>query len=285
MSGVIPAPAVTEIQPRGRLMDLQLRELWRYRDLVALLVRRDFVAQYKQTILGPLWHVINPVLTTLTFTLVFGKIAGISTGGAPTFAFYFAGNLVWGYFSRSLTTVSTTFVSNAGIFGKVYFPRLVVPVSVLFSQLIAFGIQLGVFLAVLVWYYARGVVIHTNVATLFLLPVLLLLLAALSLGFGVLVSAMTTRYRDLTQLVAFGVTLWMYVTPVVYPLATVPAKYRLYVLANPLTPIVEYFRLAFLGTGTAQPAHLAYSAAVAAVMLLLGVTWFNRVERTFMDTV
>lgn len=269
--------------PKG-WFDLHLRDLWRYRDLVALFVRRDFVAVYKQTILGPLWHIVQPLLTTVMFTVVFGNIAGLPTDGVPGFIFYMAGTTIWTYFANCLTRTSGTFIANAGIFGKVYFPRMAVPVSTVVSQLIAFAIQFAFFLCFYAAYWAKGAPIHPN-WTLALVPVLLVIMAGLGLGFGILISSMTTKYRDLQVLVGFGVQLWMYATPVIYPLSAAPEKYRWLVLANPASAVVETFRHGFFSTGSFSCAGLAYSAAFTLVLLLFGLAVFNRVERTFMDTV
>jgi lipopolysaccharide transport system permease protein len=274
----------TVIRPQKGLFDLRFYELWQCRDLISLFVWRDFVAVYKQTILGPAWHVIQPLLTTLTFTLIFGRVAQLSTDAAPSFLFYMAGTVIWSYFSTTLNKTATTFVANAALFGKVYFHRLAVPVSVALSNLISFAIQFALFLGFLAVYWARGKPVSPN-AWMALTPVLLLLLALLSLGFGVVISSLTTRYRDLVQLLQFGVQLWMYATPIVYPLSMVPARFRWIALANPLTPIVEAFRHAFLGSGDISLLHLAYSAAFTAVLLLVAAWLFNRVEQTFMDTV
>jgi lipopolysaccharide transport system permease protein len=272
------------IRPRRSWFDLRLDELWAYRDLVALFVWRDFVAQYKQTILGPLWYLIQPILTTLTFTLVFGRLAGLSTDGVPDFLFYMAGAVVWSYFSACLTKTANTFTGNAAIFGKVYFPRLAVPVSILFSNLIAFAIQLGLFVAFLAYYMLSGALVAPTL-WLLAMPLLLLLMAGLGLGIGIIVSSLTTRYRDLQFLVAFGAQLLMYATTVIYPLSAVPEKYRWLLIANPMTPVVETFRVAFLGQGTVEPLHLVYSAIFTLFVLVLGIVLFNRVEQTFMDTV
>lgn len=274
----------TVIRPRGHLFDLRFRELWSYRDLVWLFVRRDFVAQYKQTILGPLWHLVHPLLTTVTFTIVFGRIAQIPTDSIPPFLFYLSGNVLWGYFNNSFTKTSNTFVSNANVFGKVYFPRLAVPVSTLGTSLIGFLIQMVIFLGFLAYFIAHGAPVDPNrwaLAT----PLLLLPMAGLGLGGGIILSALTTRYRDLTSVVTFGVSLLMYMTPIVYPLSAVPEAYRAIVMVNPLTPIVEAFRFAFLGVGTVSVAHLTYTGVVTVATLFFGVLIFNRVERTFMDTV
>lgn len=269
--------------PKG-WFDLHLRDLWRYRDLMMLFVRRDFVASYKQTILGPLWHLIQPLLTTLMFTVVFGRIAGLPTDGVPEFLFYMAGTTIWSYFANCLTRTSGTFIANAGIFGKVYFPRMVVPVSTVMSQLIAFAIQFAFFLCFYGLFWVRGAPIHPNWAVA-LLPLLLLLKAGMGLGFGIIISSMTTKYRDLQVLVGFGVQLWMYATPVIYPLSTMPEKYRWMIVANPMSAIVETFRYGFFGTGTFSWLYLGYSAGFTVVLLLAGMAVFNRVERTFMDTV
>ena len=272
------------IRPQRAWWDLRLGELWKYRDLIRLMVWRDFVAVYKQTILGPLWHLIQPVLTTVVFTVVFGGIAKLPTDGLPPFLFYMAGNTVWGYFSTSLISTSNTFTSNAGIFGKVYFPRLSVPLSVVISNLISFAIRMATFVVFLVYFMLTGSDIHITMWA-FMLPVLILLMAGLGLGIGIIVSSLTTKYRDLQQLVGFGVQLLMYATPVIYPLSTVPQKFKWLVLVNPLTPIVEIFRLGFLGVSAMEPVSLFYSFAFTMVVLVAGVLIFNHVENTFMDTV
>jgi len=272
------------IRPRTGWFDLHLAEVWRYRDLVMLFVRRDFVSQYKQTILGPLWFIIQPLLTTLTFTLLFGNIAKLSTDGLPKMLFYLSGITAWNYFSDCLMKTSETFNANSNIFGKVYFPRLAVPVSIVISNLIKFGIQLGLFLCFYFYFLARGFAIHPTKALL-LLPGLILLMAALGLGSGIIVSSLTTRYRDLRFLVQFGTQLLMYSTPVIFPLSRLPREYRWIMLANPMTPVIETFRYAFLGAGTFSWTHLGISAAVTLVILVAGVMLFNHVEKTFMDTV
>jgi lipopolysaccharide transport system permease protein len=272
------------IRPKTRWFELHLSDLWRYRDLVMLFVRRDFVSTYKQTILGPLWFVIQPLLTTLTFTLLFGNIAGLSTDGLPKILFYLSGVTAWNYFSECLIATSDTFKTNSGLFGKVYFPRLAVPVSIVISNLIKFGIQLGLFLGFYFYFIATGAAIRPTRA-LALLPVLLLLMAALGLGSGIIVSSLTTRYRDLRYLVQFGIQLLMYSTPVIFPLSKLPEQYRWIMLANPMTPIIETFRYAFLGTGTFSWTYLGVTAGATLLILATGVLLFNRVEKTFMDTV
>jgi len=272
------------IKPQRPWYDLRLGELWTYRDLVRLFVWRDFVSQYKQTILGPLWYLIQPLLTTLVFTVIFGSIAGLPTDGVPPFLFYMAGTVIWAYFAACLTKTSETFISNAGLFGKVYFPRLAVPVSILISNLVSFGIQFGLFIAFVIAYILLGYPVKPN-AALLLTPLLLLMMAGFGLGFGILISSLTTRYRDLRYLVTFGVQLWMYLTPVVYPVSAVPEALKPLILLNPLTPIVETFRYAFLGSGAINPLNLLYSLGVMLVVLILGMLLFHRVEATFMDTV
>ena len=272
------------IRPQRSWWDLRLGELWRYRDLVWLFVRRDFVAFYKQTVLGPLWYLIQPILTTIVFTVIFGNIAKFSTDGLPPFLFYMAGNTVWSYFSTCLTNTSNTFTSNTAIFGKVYFPRLSIPVSVIISSLISFGIRLLMFLVFLAYFILTGSTVHFTLWIL-ALPLLLLIMAGQGLGLGIIISSLTTKYRDLQQLVAFGVTLLMYATPVIYPLSTVTGKLQWIILANPMTAVVEIFRLAFLGTSTLPPVDLLYSSIFMFVVLILGALIFNHVEATFMDTV
>jgi lipopolysaccharide transport system permease protein len=289
-----PAPHPTEpqidgewtrvITPHRSLLSVPLREIWAYRDLLGLLVRRDFVALYKQTILGPLWFVIQPLLTTVVFTLVFGNIAKISTDGAPHIAFYLAGITLWTYFADSLTKTAETFTTNANIFGKVYFPRAIVPLSIVVSNLIKFAIQFAIFLAAVGWYWASGAQVHPNAAVL-LLPLLLLVMGMLGLGGGLLISALTTKYRDLRFLLTFAVQLLMYGTPIIYPASALPAKYALLINANPITPIAEAFRYGFLGSGSLNAGQLAYSAIAATAVLAVGLVVFNQVEQTFMDTV
>lgn len=272
------------LRPQRAWWDLRLGELWQYRDLILLFVWRDFVAYYKQTILGPLWYLIQPVLTTVVFTVIFGNIAQLSTDGLPPFLFYLAGNTVWGYFSACLTSTSTTFTTNAAILGKVYFPRLAIPISIVLSNIISFGIRLGVFLAFLVYFMLSGIEIHPNL-WIISLPLLLLIMAGLGLGTGIIISSLTTKYRDLQQLVSFGVQLLMYATPVIYPISSLQGNWQWLVIANPMTPVVEIFRLAFLGVSSLSPVYLLYSIGFMLVILLLGVLIFNRVEATFMDTV
>jgi lipopolysaccharide transport system permease protein len=286
----VPASTPTEdewseiIQPRTRLLDLGLRDVWRYRDLVLLFVRRDFVATYKQTVLGPIWFFIQPLLTTITYMVVFGSIANLSTDGLPQLPFYLAGVTIWNYFAQTLTTVSTVFTANAAIFGKVYFPRLTMPLSIVLSNLVRFGIQFALFLAVWGYYLATDNRLHPN-AYMLLTPLLLVLMGLLGLGLGMLFSAMTTKYRDLAMLLTFGVQLLMYATPVIYPLSKLPLKYKVFIMANPLSAIVETFRYAFLGSGSFSWPALGYSTAVTLLMLVIGTVVFNKVEKSFTDTV
>ncbi len=272
------------ITPRKKWYDLQLADVWRYRDLIALFVRRDFVAKYKQTILGPLWFLIQPLLTSIVFTVIFGNIARLPTDGLPQLLFYMSGNVLWGYFSSCLTSTSNTFVANAHLFGKVYFPRLVMPISTVISNLITFAIQFVFFLGFFLFFYLRGSPIQLTPWAL-TLPLLILLMAGLGLGFGIIISSMTTKYRDLTYLVSFGVSLWMYATPVIFPVSSIPKQWRWVANINPITPLIETFRAGFLGAGDASWLRLGYSAAFMIVVMFIGVVIFNRVEKTFIDTV
>ncbi|MCC3153816.1 ABC transporter permease [Hymenobacter sp. BT770] len=273
------------IEPRTHLLDLRLGDVWRYRDLVMMFVRRDFVSTYKQTILGPIWFFVQPLLTTLTFIIVFGRVAKLSTDGLPQVVFYLAGVTVWNYFSQTLMATSTVFIANAAIFGKVYFPRLTMPVSIVVSNIVRFLIQFGLFLAVWLYYLMRGgSTIQPNWLML-LTPVLLVVMGLLSLGLGMIFSSLTTKYRDLAMLLTFGVQLLMYATPVIYPLSSIPTQYKWLILANPMSAIVETFRYAFLGSGSFQWAHLTYSVVFTAVILFVGTIIFNKVEKSFTDTV
>jgi len=272
------------ISPVSGWLNFSLAELWRYRDLIALFVRRDFVAVYKQTILGPLWFLIQPLLSTLVFTVVFGRIAKIPTDGLPPMLFYMAGIVSWNYFASCLTSTSNTFISNAGIFGKVYFPRLTVPVSVVIVNLITFTIQFLLFLCFLIYFYLRGTDIHSSLWIL-LTPLLLLLMGVLGLGMGILISSLTTKYRDLTFVVGFGSQLWMYATPIVYPMSQIPEKWQWLYALNPMASIIETFRYAFLGSGTVNLQHLAISAGMTLLIFFVGIVLFSRIEKSFMDTV
>jgi len=276
-----------ELTPDSSWCDLKIREVWSYRDLLLLLVRRDFVSFYKQTLLGPLWFFIQPLFTTIIYTFVFGGLADISTDGLPQPLFYMAGITAWNYFSDCLLKTSSVFTANAGLFGKVYFPRLIVPLSIVVSNLIRFGIQMLLFFVMMGYFAYSG---HTFSPNLYLLlfPLLLLLMAMLGLGLGMIISAMTTKYRDLSFLISFGVQLMMYLTTVVYPLSTVKAKYPQYqwlVEYNPMTSIIEAFRYGFLGEGTFTVTSLLITSVSTIIILLLGIIIFNRVERNFIDTV
>ena len=273
------------IRPQQKLWSVDFKEIWRYRDLIALFVRRNIVIQYKQTILGPLWYIIQPVLTVIMNMVVFGGIAGMSTDGVPQILFYLAGNVCWFYFSDCLNQTSKTFTDNQAMFGKVYFPRMVVPISTVLSNLLRFGIQIGLFVVLYLYYFYAGTSVSPN-SYLLLFPVFVVLLAGLGLGFGILVSSMTTKYRDLTILFTFIVQLWMYATPIVYPLSMVPeGKLRMLILANPMTPVIEAFKYATLGQGYFSWEALGYSFAFMTVLLVVGIVVFNKVQRSFMDTV
>ena len=272
------------ITPHRGWLDWRLRQLWRYRDLITLFVWRDFVSVYKQTILGPLWHIIQPLLTTITFTIMFGRIAKLSTEGVPAFLFYLSGNVMWSYFANNINKTSITFVGNAALLGKVYFHRLVIPISIALSNLISFAIQLGIFLVFFAIYYFHGANVHFT-AWVLCVPLFLLMLAGYGLGGGIIVSALTTRYRDLANLVAFGVQLLMFATPVIFPVSAIPEKYRWVLQYNPLTPVIEGFRLGFLGAGHVTLMQLGISFGVMLVVLSIGLMLFTHVEKTFMDTV
>ena len=274
----------TIIKPKTGWFDINLKELIQYKDLIVMFVKRDFKTMYKQTILGPLWIIINPLLTTLMFTVVFGNIANIPTDGMPQIVFYMLGTTVWTYFSSCLTKTSSTFTGNAAIFGKVYFPRLVTPISTVISGLINFGVQFLMFLGFMAYFMIKGSPIEPNLWIL-MTPLLLVQLAALALGFGIIISSMTTKYRDLAVLVTFGVQLWMYATPVVYPASQIGGKLKTLMMLNPVSPIVESFRYAFLGSGSIPWNYLGISVVTTLVVLFAGVVLFSRVEKTFMDTV
>jgi lipopolysaccharide transport system permease protein len=273
------------IEPKRNLLDLRLGDLWRARDLVMLFVWRDFVSVYKQTILGPLWYIIQPLLTTVVFTFIFGSVAKLPTDGLPQFLFYMSGTVVWSYFAACITKTADTFITNTQLFGKVYFPRLAVPVSILLSNLITFTIQFVLFLAFMGYFALRGNLLHPNWWML-ITPLLILMMAGLGLGFGIIISSLTTKYRDLRFLITFGVTLLMYATPAILPLSSFPQRFQWIILANPMTPIMETFRYAFLGGGgTVNLPDLAYSFGFMLVVVIIGSIIFNRVEQTFMDTV
>jgi len=273
------------ITPHQKLWSVDFREIWRYRDLIELFVKRNIVVQYKQTILGPLWYLVQPILTVIMNMVVFGSIAKMSTDGVPQALFYMAGNVCWFYFSDCLNQTSSTFTANQAMFGKVYFPRLVVPIATVLSNLLRFGIQLGLFVAFYLWFFFSGSDICPNWAIL-LVPVFVLMIAGLGLGFGILVSSMTTKYRDLTILFTFIVQLWMYATPIVYPISMVTNDtLRTIIMANPMTSIIEAFKYATLGQGYFSWFALGYSFAFMIILLVLGIVVFNKVQCSFMDTV
>jgi lipopolysaccharide transport system permease protein len=277
----------TIIENKGSLFNFDIREVWHYRDLLAMYVKRDIITFYKQTILGPLWFVIQPLFTTIMFMFVFGGIAGISTDGIPQAVFYLAGLVCWNYFQDCLSKCSDTFNANQAIFGKVYFPRLVVPLSIVISNLIKMFIQFALFLVVYIYYFVSGVDFQIN-ATIALVPLLIVMLGCLGLGFGMIISSMTTKYRDLRFLITFGVQLWMYATPVIYPLSVMKETYPKYIwvlVANPLTAILETFKFAFTGVGEFNWFYIAYSLGFTIAILLIGIVIFNRVQRNFMDVI
>ena len=274
------------ITPHQKLWSVDFKEIWRYRDLIELFVKRNIVVQYKQTILGPLWYLIQPILTVIMNMVVFGGIAKMSTDGVPQAIFYMAGNVCWFYFADCLNQTSNTFTANQAMFGKVYFPRLVVPISTVISNLLRFGIQIGLFVVFYLYFFFSGADISVNVPALALIPVFIVMLAGLGLGFGILVSSMTTKYRDLTILFTFIVQLWMYATPIVYPISMVTNDtLRTIIMANPMTSIIEAFKYATLGQGYFSWFALGYSFAFMTILLVFGVVVFNKVQRSFMDTV
>lgn len=273
------------IKPHEKMWHIDFKEIWRYRDLIELFVKRNIVVQYKQTILGPLWYIIQPILTVAMNMIVFGGIAGMGTDGVPQILFYLAGNVCWFYFSDCLNQTSKTFVDNQAMFGKVYFPRMVVPISTVLSNLLRFAIQFVLFVVIYLYYFYTDTGVSPNWCML-LLPLYIVMLAGMGLGFGILVSSMTTKYRDLTVLFTFVVQLWMYATPIVYPLSMVPeGKLHMLILSNPMTPIIEGFKYATLGQGYFSWITLGYSFVFMSLLLVVGVVVFNRVQRSFMDTV
>jgi lipopolysaccharide transport system permease protein len=273
-----------EIKSQSSIFSVNYKEVWHYRDLLLMLVKKDYVTFYKQTILGPIWFFIQPILTTLIYVLIFGKIAKLSTDGAPQIAFYLSGVTIWNYFSESLTKTSTVFRDNAAVLGKVYFPRLIMPLSIVVSGLMKFAIQFALFIAVVMYYTFAENTLHPNIWIL-ATPFLVLLMAAFSLGLGMIFSSLTTKYKDLVFLLTFGIQLFMFATPVVYPVTSIPADRQWIVNLNPLTGIFECFRYGFLGTGSFTPETLIMSTGIIALILVLGVLIFNKVEKSFMDTV
>ena len=276
-----------EIVPKSNLLDLHIKDTWHYRDLLLLLVRRDFVSFYKQTILGPVWFFVQPIITILIYNLVFSNLAGIKTDEIPGPLFYLAGTIIWNYFADCLTKTSTVFKDNAAVMGKVYFPRLIMPLSIVLSNLIRFAVQFILFLALMGLYWGRGFHIAPN-AVLLLFPILIIIIAALGLGLGMMISAVTTKYRDLAFVVTFGVPLLMYTTTVIYPLSTAVIKYPAYswiIKFNPVTAVIETLRYGFLGKGSFSWDLLGYSSGITIIILMIGIIIFNRVEKTFVDTV
>lgn len=272
------------IESKHNLFSLNLKEVWRYKDLVYMLVKRDFITSFKQTVLGPIWFFINPIFTTVMYVIVFGNVAGLSTDGAPKLAFYLAGVTLWNYFSSCLTGTSTVFRGNASIFGKVYFPRLVMPLSVVISNLMRFGVQFALFIAVVIYYYFAEGTIHPNIWIL-ATPFLILLMAGFAMGMGMIFSALTTKYQDVNMLLGFGVSLFMYATPVIMPISAFPEKYRWIADLNPLTGIFECFKYGYLGVGDFTIGMLGYSTLFTVIVLAIGTVIFTKVEKSFMDTV
>ncbi len=274
----------TVIKPRKNLLDIDIKGIWRYRDLYRMYIHRDIVTQYKQTILGPLWYLIQPLMTTVMYMFVFGGLAGISTDGLPQPLFYMSGIVLWNYFNACFTASSEVFTANAGVFGKVYFPRLIVPLSAVTSNLLKMLIQLLIFVGLYIYFAVNGATLHLNAVAL-LFPVLIVMLAFHALSWGLIFSSLTTKYRDLKFLIQFGIQLFMYATPVIYPLSVAPEKYRSILELNPLTPIFEAFKYGTLGSGSLDWGGFAYSAVFMLVSLFFAVVIFSRVERNFMDTV
>ena len=284
MSLEAPQHYTTYITAERRWFDLNLKEVWQYRDLIALFTKRSFTVTYKQTILGPAWIFLNPLISSFMYAIVFGGIAGIGTDGVPQLLFYLCGNAIWAYFSTSLTKNATTFTSNAGVFGKVYFPRLTIPVSNVLSSAVQFGVQMLLTLIFLAYYLIQGTV-SPNWGWWLMIPVVLVHLGLLGLGCGVIISSLTTKYRDLAVLVTFGVQLWMYATPVIYPMSEVDGLLKTVLMINPVTAPVEIFRYAVLGVGSVNWISYAVSWALTILVTVFGIMVFNRVEKTFMDTV
>ena len=285
MAGMTKQTYHIHISSKHRMLDLNLREVWQYRDLITLFTKRTFILTYKQTILGPVWLFLNPLISSVIYAFVFGGIAGIGTDGIPSLLFYMSGNAIWIFFSGCVTKNASTFTANANVFGKVYFPRLTIPISNVLSSVIQFGIQMLMVLVLLIYYVVAGAV-HPHWGAWLLIPLALIHLGLLGLGCGIIISSLTTKYRDLAILVTFGVQLWMYITPVVYPLSQLGDGWmKTILMINPVTAPVEMFRYALLGQGTIMPGYLAYSWVVTIVVVIIGIMIFNKVEKTFMDTV
>lgn len=276
-----------EITPKNNFFSLNLKEVWQYRDLLFLFVKRDIVTVYKQTVLGPLWYLIQPLFTSITFTIIFNNVAGIDTGSVPPFLFNLAGITVWNYFTACLTGTSDTFRANASIFGKVYFPRIITPLSIVISNLIKFGIQLLIFIAFYIYYYSQGAIISLNIISLFF-PLLIILMGILGLGLGMMISSLVTKYRDFSHLIGFGVQLLMYLSAVVYPMALIKDKipnYGWLVQYNPLAYIIETSRYMLLNVGEVSIVGLIYTLVVTVSIFLIGLLVFNKTEKSFIDTV
>jgi lipopolysaccharide transport system permease protein len=284
LSDTVQADWDLEIKPQEKIFDVKFKDVWNYRDLLFLFVRRDFVSFYKQTIFGPFWFFIQPVFTTILFTLVFNKLGKFSTDGSPAPLFYLCGTICWNYFADCITKTSTVFKDNSNIFGKVYFPRLILPLSIVVSNLVRFGVQFMLFIILMVYYSFSGHAVHLN-AFVFLFPVILLIMGLLGLGLGLMITAMTTKYRDLAFLVTFGVQLLMYASPVIYPLSSAPGKYRAILSLNPLSGLIETFRYGFLNTGHFYPSAFTYSIIITLVIFFSGLVIFNKVEKNFVDTI
>jgi len=272
------------IKPSKKWLDIDFNEIFWNRDLIYLFIKRDFVVFYKQTILGPLWYIIQPLVNTVIFTIIFGNLAKISTDGTPPFLFYLSGTITWGYFANSLNATSNTFIKNAGLFSKVYFPRLSIPIANTIFCLVQFAIQFLIFIGFYFYFTFHGFEAKINLLIV-LLPILLLQTALLSLGFGILISSLTTKYRDLTFAMSFGVQIWMYLTPIVYPLSIIPEKYQIFAAFNPMTSVVELFRLSFFGTSAIQPLHIAISIVITLFVFFIGIINFKKVEQNFVDTI
>ncbi len=272
------------IKPKTGWFDIDVKNIWKYRDLIKLFVRRSFVSSYKQTVLGPAWAIINPLCTTVIYTIIFGNLAGLAPGGVPSFLFFMAGNVTWGYFANCLNATSGTFTGNAGIFGKVYFPRLVMPITTVISNLISFAIQYVFFLGFWVYFFITTDSLKPNLFIL-MTPLLLVHMALMGLGIGIICSSLTTKYRDLTMLIGFGVQLWMYLSPVTYDYQIISDKWHALYMCNPMAPIINTMRYAYLGIGEFELGYYLLSWAVTLVVLFFGVLLFSRVEKTFMDTV
>ena len=272
------------IKPKTGWFDIDIKNIWQYRDLIKLFVKRSFVSTYKQTVLGPAWAIINPLCTTVIFTIIFGNLAGLAPGGVPSFLFFMAGNITWGYFANCLNATSGTFTGNASIFGKVYFPRLVMPITTVISNLISFAIQYVFFLGFWVYYFVTTDSLRPNLFIL-MTPVLLVHMALMGLGVGIICSSLTTKYRDLTMLIGFGVQLWMYLTPVTYDYQIISDKWRTLYMCNPMAPVINTMRYAYMGIGEFELGYYLLSWAVTLVVLFFGILLFSRVEKTFMDTV